>query len=443
MDPYHGVKGVAVNPRLEGCAHVTDANKPPFAAAPGRDPMAVAVVSLGLTQIISWGTTLYALGVLGGPIGRDTGWSATVVFGGLTAALLVSAVVSTAVGRAIDQRGARSVMSLGSILVAVGLAGIAMATTPVAYIAAWAFLGFAMRLTLYDAAFAAIVQVAPSRGRRAISYLTLFGGVASTIFWPIGFWLEQRYGWRVTLMAFAAINLALCLPLHWWGLARREPAAALSTAALAGSASKGFGPALKGRQRRHAMVLFGFVMAASAYCFGAMASHLVTVIGLAGISATAAVTLASIKGVAQTLSRLVDLLFAKNLHPVMLGRLTLAVLPLSMVVLLYAGAGFETALAFTLLFGVANGLTTIVRGAVPLALFGPKGYGEVLGILATPYLVLNAIAPMAFAWMADTWSVRVATLFVLFVAAIAYLAIEVMAWWHRRVVASGASTGNP
>jgi MFS family permease len=419
------------------------AGQPAGQAGPGRDPMLVAVVALGLTQIVSWGTTLYALGVLGGPIVRDTGWGATVVFGGLTAALLISAVVSTAIGRAIDQRGARGVMSIGSILVSIGLASLAMAATPTAYLAAWAFLGFAMRLTLYDAAFAAIVQVAPSRGRRAISYLTLFGGVASSIFWPIGFWLEKRYGWRVTLMVFAAINLALCLPLHWFGLARREPADLSSAAAETAAARGDVRPALEGRQRRHAMILFGFVMAASAYCYGAMAAHLATVIGLAGIGAGVAVTLASIKGVAQTLARLVDLLFAKALHPVTLGRFTLAILPLSLAVLLYGGASFETALAFTLLFGVANGLTTIVRGAVPLALFGPKGYGEVLGILATPYLVLNAIAPMAFAWMAETWSVRAATLFVLLVAAIAYAAIEVMAWWHRRLVASAVSSGSP
>lgn len=415
----------------------------PMAIAPEpvprwRDPMVIAVVALGFTQIIAWGTTLYALGVLGLPIAADTGWGTTIVFGGLTAGLLSSSVVSTAAGRAIDRHGARLVMSAGSILVAICLAALAFTTAAWTYLAVWALLGVAMRLTLYDAAFAALVQVTPTRGRLAISYLTLFGGVASTIFWPIGFWLEQRHGWRITLLVFSAINLVICLPLHWLGLARREivpvgpaPATLAETTAPAPPALA----ILEGDLKRRAMILFGAVMAASAYCFGALAAHLVTVISLAGVDAKVAVALASFKGVAQTLARLGDLVFGRSLHPLTLGRITLAILPLSFVVLLWLGTGFATAFLFTLLFGIANGLTTIVRGAVPLSLFGPKGYGEILGILAMPYLVLNAIAPMAFAWMMQTFSVRTATLVVLLAATLAWLAIEVMTWWYRGVAA--------
>ena len=115
-------------------------------------------------------------------------------------------------------------MAIGSVLISVGLVLLSQVTHAYAYLAAWAFLGLAMRMTLYDAAFAALVQVTPSRGRRAISYLTLFGGFASSVFWPIGHALNAAYGWRTTLLVFAAINLVVCLPLHWLGLARRETA---------------------------------------------------------------------------------------------------------------------------------------------------------------------------------------------------------------------------
>jgi MFS family permease len=412
---------------MTGSRHHSDG--PPTAK---HDPMVAAVVALGFTQIIAWGTTLYALGVLGGPIARDTGWSQTLVFGGLTAALLVSSVVSTWAGRTIDRRGGRLVMSIGSVLVACGLAALAMTTTQWAYLLAWAGLGFAMRLTLYDAAFAALVQVTPTRGRRAISYLTLFGGVASSVFWPVGYWLEARYGWRVTLIVFAALNLVVCLPLHWFGLAHRDAPAAVAATGDTGASGE-HGAVLTGTTRQLAMFLFGFVMAASAFCYGALAAHLIAVIGIAGVSAAAAVTLASLKGVAQTVARLGDLVFGKTLHPVTLGRLTLAFLPLSFAVLLWGGASFATAAVFTLLFGIANGLTTIVRGAVPLALFGPKGYGEVLGILATPYLVLNAVAPMVFAWLADAFSVTAATYVVFGAGIVAWASIEIMAWWYRGV----------
>jgi MFS family permease len=178
-------------------------------------PATHAICALGITQICAWGTTLYALGVLGKPIAADTGWSQSLVFGGLTVGLLVSSAVSAYIGRAIDRRGGRGIMSVGSIVMAIGLVLLSLVTEPYGYLAVWALLGIAMRMSLYDAAFAALVQVTPSRGRRAISYLTLFGGFASSVFWPIGHALNAEYGWRTTLLIFAAINIVVCLRPRW------------------------------------------------------------------------------------------------------------------------------------------------------------------------------------------------------------------------------------
>src|SRR5215510_3284305 len=235
-----------------------------------REPATRAVLALGITQIIAWGTTLYALGVLGKPIAEDTGWSQSLVFGGLTIGLLVSAGVSTLVGRSIDRRGGRAVMGLGSLLMAAGLVLLALVQSPSAYLLAWALLGLAMRMSLYDAAFAALVQVTPSRGRRAISYLTLFGGFASSVFWPIGHALNGAYGWRTTLLVFAAINLVVCLPLHWLGLARRETAEQAEQARAAEASPTPATAPLEGAARTVAMALFSFIVAASAVVFGAM-----------------------------------------------------------------------------------------------------------------------------------------------------------------------------
>ena len=216
-----------------------------------RHPATIAILALGITQIVAWGTTLYALGVLGKPIAADTGWSQTIVFGGLTIGLLVSSATSTFVGRLIDRRGGRSVMAIGSILVAVGLVLLALVPSIATYLAAWAFLGLAMRMTLYDAAFAALVQVTPSRGRRAISYLTLFGGFASSVFWPIGHALNSAYGWRTTLVIFAAINLLVCLPLHWFGLARRETEAQAEQRQIHGRSRRAGGSSARRCAARH------------------------------------------------------------------------------------------------------------------------------------------------------------------------------------------------
>jgi MFS family permease len=395
-------------------------------------PTGTAVCALGVTQIISWGTTLYALGVLGAPIAQETGWSRGLVFGGLTAGLLASGAASTHLGRWIDRYGARAIMSTGSGLAAIGLWLLSIVTGPLAYVAVWLLLGLAMRMTLYDAAFAALVQVTPSRGRRAISYLTLFGGFASSVFWPIAHWLNEAYNWRTTFLIFAAINLFVCLPFNWWGLARRE-AAPGPVEHVAPSTSLRPVTVLDDRSRSMAMALFGLVMSATAFAIGAMAAHLPAVLEATGLSAAVAVTFASIKGVAQVAGRIADIAFGQKLHPVDLGRLSIALLPLSFVVLLAGGAGFWAALTFTVLFGVANGLVTIVRGAVPLALFGPNGYGAILGILATPYLLMNALAPALLAIVIDIAGYRAAEVVLVAAGLIAVAAMELMAAWHRRL----------
>jgi len=397
-----------------------------------RQPATHAILALGITQIIAWGTTLYALGVLGKPIAEATGWSQSLVFGGLTIGLLVSAAVSTLVGRGIDRRGGRAVMGLGSLLMAAGLVLLALVQSPAAYLLAWAFLGLAMRMCLYDAAFAALVQVTPSRGRRAISYLTLFGGFASSVFWPIAHLLNAAYGWRLTLLIFAAINLLVCMPLTWLGLGRRESSTQADDVDISTPASASGAPPLQGPARTMAMLLFGAIVAASAIVFGAMAAHLVPVLEASGLAAATAVWIASLKGVAQVAGRVWDLTLARKWHPIDVGRVSIAIMPLSFLVLVLGGAHFLAALTFTFLFGISNGLVTIMRGAVPLALFGTHGYGEVLGILATPYLVLAALAPAAFALVVEAYGYGLAQAVMLGAGLCSLLGMEIMSFWYRR-----------
>src|SRR4029453_16103514 len=226
-----------------------------------------AVLALGLTQITAWGTSYYSLGVLAGPISQDNGWSRGFVFLGFSVALLAMGIVSSTVGRAIDRHGARAVVTLGTVLVSAGLFALAHVRSEPVYLAVWAFLGLGMRLCLYDAAFAALVQIAPSRGRTAISYLTLFGAFASSVFWVIGHALNQRVGWRQTLVLFALINLAVCLPLHWIGLSRREALHDAPTPAGPSAVTKE-DPPLQGRARSVAIVLFALVMSLNGFVFG-------------------------------------------------------------------------------------------------------------------------------------------------------------------------------
>jgi MFS family permease len=395
------------------------------------DPFLAAVCALGITQITAWGTSYYCLGVLAGPIARDTGWSRSLVYFGFTVSLLVMGAVSTWAGRAIDRYGARAVMSTGTVLVSAGLLLLSLVRSEAAYLAVWAFLGVGMRLCLYDAAFAALVQVLPSRGRRAISYLTLFGAFASTVFWPAGHYLNQASGWRDTLAWFAAINLVVCLPLNWFGLARRERPVHPAAAAAAAQPSRDGAP-LAGRVRAVAIALFAFVMSLNAFVFGVVTVQLVPLLQAAGLATAAAVWVASMKGFAQFGGRLVEIAFGRNLRAVTVARIAIGVLPVSFAVLLLSGGNVQAVIAFTLLMGASQGVVTIVRGAVPLALFGATGYGAVLGLLATPILIVNAASPTIFSLLVDAWGWTAAEGMLLGAAAASWLAMEAMSRWYER-----------
>lgn len=407
---------------------------PRVTARQAPDPLPFAVCALGLTQITAWGTSYYCLGVLAGPIAADLGWSTGLVYFGFTVAHLVMAAVSTWAGRAVDRFGGQAVMTTGTVLVAAGLFLLSLVRDEAAYLATWAFLGFGMRLCLYDAAFAAIVQVAPSRGRQAISYLTLFGAFASTVFWVLGHYLNEALGWRQTLQAFAAIVLVVCLPLNWLGLARREPTpkAAASAAAAEDSAP------LEGRGRRIGLALFALVMSLNAFVFGVITVQLVPLLEAAGLASATAVWVASTKGFAQFAGRVVEILFGRRLHAMTVARLAIGALPVSLAILLAAQGAFAAILGFTLVMGASQGVISIVRGAVPLALFGAKGYGAVLGLLATPIVLVNAAAPTAFAMIVDRWGWNVAEGVLFALALSAWAAVEAMSRWYRRQRAAGA-----
>jgi len=393
------------------------------------DPLLAAVCALGVTQITAWGTSYYCLGVLANPIAKDTGWSLSLIYFGFTVSLLVMGAVSAWAGRAIDRFGAQRVMSTGTVLVSAGLLLLSLARSEAAYLAVWAFLGVGMRLCLYDAAFAALVQVVPSRGRKAISYLTLFGAFASTVFWVVGHYLNEALGWRETLAWFALINLAVCLPLNWLGLARREAPGGHEAAAAKPAPD---GAPLQGRVRAIAIALFALVMSLNGFVFGVVTVQLVPLLEAAGLATAAAVWVASMKGFAQFGGRVVEIVFGRKLRAITVARIAIGVLPVSFAVLLLSGGNVQAVVAFTLLMGASQGVITIVRGAVPLALFGATGYGTVLGLLATPILIVNAASPTLFALVVDGWGWSAAEGVLLAAAAASWLAMEAMSRWYER-----------
>jgi MFS family permease len=398
------------------------------------DPMIVAVNALGITQITAWGTGFYCLGVLAKPIVAETGWAMATVFLGFSMALVVMGMISTPVGRLIDRFGARVVMSVGTVVLSAGLLALSRVHDQVTYMIVWVLIGVGMRCCLYDAAFAALVQVVPSRGRKAISYLTLYGAYASTVFWVVGHYLNEAYGWRGTLAIFAAINLAVCLPLNWIGLSRRE-----DEAAAAAPVASVDDPALEGRVRIIGIALFALIMSINSFVFGVISLQLVPVLEAAGLVGATAVWVASLKGHGQFIGRVTEIFFGRNLKAITIARIAIAVVPLSIVLLFVAHGEFWMLVVFTLVLGASQGVITIVRGAVPLALFGTKGYGEVLGMIATPVLLVNAFAPTVFALLVDRLGWQ-SSLYVLLACAVTtWIAMEMTSRWYQRTVTPRSS----
>jgi hypothetical protein len=225
------------------------------------------------------------------------------------------------------------------------------------------------------------------------------------------------------------INLAVCLPLNWFGLARREKPAAGDAAAAKPAVE---GAPLQGRTRAVALALFALVMSLNGFVFGVVTVQLVPLLEAAGLASAAAVWVASLKGFAQFGGRVVEIAFGRNLHAMTVARIAIGVLPASFAVLLLSGGNLQAVVAFTLLMGASQGVITIVRGAVPLALFGAAGYGAVLGLLATPTLVVNAASPTLFALMVDAWGWKAAELVLLGAAVASWLAMEAMSRWYER-----------
>lgn len=349
------------------------------------------VLWLGLSQLISWGITYYLIGGFGDAMTADLGWSRDVVFGGFSAALLTMALMSPLAGRWIDHHGGRRVMTAGSLLNAAGCAGLALGHSLVGYYAAWIALGVAMRLTLYDAAFAALARIAGAGARRAMAQITLLGGLASTVFWPLGHWIAQLAGWRGAVLVYAGFALAT-IPLH---LALPETR---HVPALVATPQAELRPlAVSRADRIIASTLYAAIAALASFLNAGMSSHMIGILTGLGVAVSAAVWIATLRGVGQSAARLSEVVFGRRVDPLSLNVVASALLPLSFVAGLVSGRSALAAAGFALVYGAANGVLTITRGTLPLVLFDPRVYGAFVGKLLIASFLLSATGPVIYA----------------------------------------------
>lgn len=353
-----------------------------------------AVICLGLTQLLGWGVTFYLIGALGPDMAADLGWEPATLYGGFSCAIVVMALVSPLAGRAIDQWGGHRVMPAGAILAAAGCAALAAAHGVAAYFAAWALLGVGMRLCLYDAAFASLARAAGPGARRPMSQITLFGGLASTVMWPVGHALSGWLGWRGAVLAYGALALAT-VPLYL-ALPRMRYAAPAAAPAQGSS-----GLARSAGERRLAGVLYAVIAMLTNFLAAGNAAHLVPLLSGLGLAQALAVNVAALWGVGQFASRLADVALGSRVHPLTLTLAVAVLLPLVFVLARLSGGQPIALAAYALLYGACNGLLTITRGTLPLALFDFRSYGALVGALLIPSFLLTAAAPVAYAYLVE------------------------------------------
>jgi MFS family permease len=372
-------------------------------------PPVSAILALGLTQVIGYGSLYYSFSILAPAMAHDLNWSSEWIFGALSVALLIGGLAAPTMGKWIDRFGAGRVMTAGSAIAAAALAACALSSGKIAFVVTLIAIETASNLVQYGAAFALLVQIRPKVAQRSITYLTLIAGFASTIFWPITTALQAHMSWQSVYFCFAALNIAVCLPIHAW----LAFGASKSRKEGAGGPAKHVEPSLAPSIRMPAFVLMVTGFALESFVNAALLVHMVPVLSGLGLGAMA-VMVGTLFGPSQVLSRFTNMVFGVGLSQLTLALISAVLLPSALVILIVTAPSVPGALVFAVVFGLGSGLSSIVQGTLPLALFGSEGYGKRQGQVLAIRLVISSTAPFILAFLMEnigvSWSLTVAAI---------------------------------
>lgn len=364
------------------------------------------VLALGTAQTLAWASSYYLPAMLAAPMSQSLGVDPATVYAALSMALMIGAVISPWAGRQVDRLGGRRVLLLSNALFIAGLLGLAAAQGLWSMLAAWVLLGLAMGCGLYDAAFATLVHLYGKGARQPISGITLVAGFASTVGWPLSALMETQWGWRGACLGWAGIQLLLALPLNAWlpaGPAAAEPA--LATGLGVGTAVELEVSAAPAPQPLSPwlMPLMALIFTCMGFVSTSISTHLPAILQAGGLGLAAAVSLAALAGPAQVAGRVLELGVLHRYRPVLTARVAAAGHPIGALLMLLAGA--PLALAFVVVHGLGNGIITIVKGTLPLAVFGAQGYGARQGWLNLPSRMVGALSPWFFGLLLQRFGV--------------------------------------
>lgn len=387
----------------------------------------VTVAALGIVQILAWGSTFYLPAILAARMEAETGWPLSWIVGGASIGLLVAGLLSPTAGRLIDERGGRPVLAASSLIFAAGLVGIGASSSLPVYLAAWAVTGVAMGLGLYDAVFAALGRRFGDAARMPITTLTLFGGFASTVCWPLSAFLVEEFGWRETCFIYAALQLLLALPLNLYATRGERPGAIKHTDAPANAAANS-----KLRDSRELMlfILLAVVLSIAAGAGSIINLHLVTLMQARGLELAGAIFMGTLIGPSQVAARIVESLFGNRYHPIWTMNAAIVLMAIGLGLL---WLDLPIIAAAVVLYAAGYGVSWIARGTLPLALFGAVRFPRLIGKLAFPSLVVQAAAPWVAALQIERFGAN-ATIATIAAFALANVLFMAMLWgvYRRR-----------
>jgi predicted MFS family arabinose efflux permease len=376
--------------------------------------------ALGVATILAWGTSFYFPAVFAGPIVRDTQWSFEVVVSGTSVGLLVAGLIAPAVGRLIDRYGGRPILLASSLLYAAGLSGVGLAPSPGLYLGAWAVVGLGMGCGLYDAVFAVLGRMYGRAARGPITNLTLVGGFSSTICWPLSALLIDAFGWRTACLIYAGLHLCVSLPLQY-AVVRRRQSGHADERPREDTVSDGVRPIPR---ERPVLILIGTIMSVATAVGAIVIVNMMTLLQARGETFTAAVALATLFGPAQVGARVFEFLFGKRYHPIYTLGASCLLMALGLLLLWLAVPVLPLVI---LCYGGGYGISWIARGTVPLALFGPARFPVLIGRLAFPSLIAQALAPALGGWLITTAGADT-TIAVLTIAGVLNVVLVAMLW---------------
>ncbi|KTR98982.1 MFS transporter [Pantoea dispersa] len=344
-------------------------------------PGAPAIVTLGAVQILSWGGSFYLMAVMANPIIAETGWSQQWVYGALSLGILVSGLLAPLCGRLIARAQGRRLLAASGAVMALGLVIMALSHNLPLFLFAWLIIGAGMAMGLYDALFATLGTLYGGQARGAITGITLISGFCTSLVWPgialLIHWLE----WRGACLAIAALLCLAVLPAYLYALpAPRTPS--IPKATQQHTAQNSLAPTL--------FWLLCSIFTLASVIMTAISVQLITLLQASGHSLSAALAISTLLGPCQVASRIVDMAFKRG-HPIWTTFFSVGLVALGLLLLACYPAW---ALVSMVLYGAGNGLRAIVRGTLPLAMVKPEEYAIVVGRMARPALIGQALTPL-------------------------------------------------